>query len=406
MTAKESWHAPGQPWAGRWLSVVARLAFLSAALAGCKERGLDVAELKARTASLAAVEARAMLRAALVKENERQSVLLSAVRNSKREIIRSAGGASLAWADGPQFHYWFGGRFEQLSLPQSPKSFGLSPGGVFAAIVFSNGSQCVVRRLDLDGKKLLHDTTPSDCRGRAAISDDGRSLYVVRGSALHRPPSLENDAIVLDERSRLAGPFSMPYRRVAAGLYAYALGPDRILVFVGAGGYYEAHLISRDGARSLGRGFAAPSLFDALGMALAPLFEKDRTIRPTTVRTIGNLLRGGSGQLQLVPLVRLDGRIELGAATPIPYSASYASISGSGILLVAGERAAIYPRANQNRDLPIPLKRFRWFTEGMVYEDSLGRLRLRRTPATEAEYQVDALLRSIADRGGPPKLAP
>ena len=353
--------------------------------------------------NLAPAEAQAVLRAALLQENERQSVLLSAVRNPRREVTRSTRGNSLAWTDGPQFVYWFGGRFERIALPGNPIAFGLSPGGSFAAVVFRSGSECVARRLDLERKELSQARTSTDCQGRPAVTDDGKSLYVARGPYLHRTTSVDQDLHRPDERTRAAGPFAVPYRRLSPNLYVYALDGERVLLLAGTGGYYDAHIISTGGSRLLGRGFSSRMLFDALSVVVPPLNEAGPSARPprtqpTGALPVGHLLAGGSGQLRLIALLFQNGRAELGTATPVPHSSSYASVPGSGILLIRDERASLQSAPGLKGQLPILMKRFHWFPDGMVYEDPAGRLRLRRTLPTAAEYRIDSLLAALRAR--------
>ncbi len=362
----------------------------------CGGSEVDLAKLEARVRALPPDQAAAELREALIKENEREAVLVSGTRKVRREFVRSLSAEALGWTEGQQFIHGRTGKFSRFALPEWPIEAGLSPRGTFAAFIVRVGSECVVRRLDLEREKLTADRTVSDCHGRPAVSDDGSVLFVPYRGAVHRPGDLTRERIEPTERTRVAGPFQVPYRRLAVTISLVALDRERAVAFVGAGGYYDLHLITKTGDRPLARGLAARVIWPSIERPLLATGETAVKQDPSPTPPEGWLLLGGSGQLRLAAL--LKGAEGIGPATEVAFSPAYAGVPGQGVLLIQGERASLRRSGGEHPEIPILMKRFSWFGQGLVYEEPGGRVFLRRTAISQTEMRIAAMLRTAQER--------
>lgn len=369
-----------------------------------QEPAVDIAALERSALTEDPAKILAKAGQALAGENTRQAVLLSAVRNPGRQVIRSPSGNSIAWADGRHFFYWYQGRFERLPLPELPLALGLSHSAHFAAIVFRKQTQCVVRVLDLNRKELGSGSIACNCAGRPAISDDGSTLLVPFGKELHRMKRPASGLETPGGDSRIAGPFAAKYPRAGLDIHAFALDTQS-LIFVGTGGHYNLYsLREKDQLTAQGSGFTTPHVFVPGTISMLP-FPKSKEAAPALVesrRIIGDLLSGGSAQLKLIRLILQRDGFATAGGTPVPFSISYASIPGSGTLLVSDGYARMHPFAkDQPPALPIAMKRFFVFPEGLLYEDPEGRFHLRRSTISELETRLMRLiwkLRAVPER--------
>ena len=331
----------------------------------------------------------------LTDQNLRNSTLLSGVRNPRRIMKRSLAGNSIAWLEDRFLFYWYAQHFEKLELKRPPAGLFISRTGKHVIVVLKEKERCLLSPISLETKAILPGEFPSDCRSGAAISDDGKFIYYVDAGV----PRFR--ALLPDSRPA-AGPSvrSPKYTKVSNHFYFQDLSNDRLLVFHGSAGFYAAYLYVRGGKTlPLALDITKPFIYGT-----TPVFAIDRIETKTTPEPpgkapksaphiVGHLFSGGTARHKIHQVELQGNALKVSAGIPAEYSRSLTYLPQKQVFLKICRDTLCYLGSDMKiRNLPMLVRRFEVFTEGIVFEDSENRLFFRRSSFTDLEQKLLQLL--------------
>ena len=329
----------------------------------------------------------------LIEANRNVSEVIAESREN-HQLKNSMDGSTAAWIAEKTFYFIRETARGAIVLEQYPLDYSLSANGDFAVLVIKDQRNCRYVSIDLENESFLKNEIPGPCQNMPAISNDGTTLWHVQHGALIRD-SLNVSAAtaeILATKRQL----TPRYKKLANRFVLRTIEDDSLLMFVGSAGYYRLFFMESplaklpDKVRLVSNGISRPSV--SLAMERTPLLP-DLAVPGSRMNQLF-LYKGGAGALKLHGF-RPVRKLQLKPVHSARFFRQLYNISGTNEFLVlhGSYLAAWESDKGTLRYLPLKARSIAFTAEGILFEDPVRQLFLRRHPFSAWETELISFLK-------------